>query len=40
MLHDPSHITPPEVAEEIHLEQFEIDVLRKLAEENDKMSAV
>ncbi len=33
MLHDPSHITPPEVAEEIHLEQFEIDTLKKLAEE-------
>lgn len=33
MLHDPSHITSPEVAEEIQLEQFEIDVLKNLAEE-------
>ena len=33
MLHDPSHKTPPEIASEIQLEQFEIDVLKKLAEE-------
>ena len=32
MLHDPSHIEPPEVAEDIGLEAFEIDILRKLAE--------
>ena len=38
MLHDPSHVTPPEVAEEIHLEQFEIDVLKKLAEEWAKIA--
>ena len=33
MLHDPSHKSTPEVAREIRLEQNEIDVLRKLAEE-------
>ena len=33
MLHDPSHISPLEVAEEVKLEQFEIDVLKSLAEE-------
>lgn len=33
MLHDPSHKSPPEVARDIRLEQGEIDVLRKLAEE-------
>ncbi len=32
MLHDPSHITPLEVAEEVKLEQFEIEILRNLAE--------
>jgi len=33
MLHDPSHITPPEVAEAIKLEQFEIDILKRLGQE-------
>src|SRR6056297_3478767 len=33
MLHDPSHIAPPEVAEKIELQSFEIDILKKLAEE-------
>ena len=33
MLHDPSHITPPEIAEKIKLEKFEVDILKKLAEE-------
>ena len=33
MLHDPSHKSTPEVAREIRLEQNEIDVLRKLADE-------
>lgn len=33
MLHDPSHITPPETAEEIILKPFEKDILRALAEE-------
>lgn len=33
MLHDPSHITPPEVAKEILLEPSEIATLQKLAEE-------
>ena len=33
MLHDPSHRTTPEVAQEIRLGQDEIGVLRKLAEE-------
>ena len=33
MLHDPSHKSTPEVAKEIRLEQHEIDVLRKLADE-------
>ena len=31
MLHDPSHITPPEIAQSIHLESFEVETLRKLA---------
>ncbi len=33
MLHDPSHKSTPEVAQDIRLGQEEIDVLRKLAEE-------
>ena len=33
MLHDPSHITVPEVVKEIRLEQKEKDVLRALAAE-------
>ena len=33
MLHDPSHISPLEVAEEVKLEQVEIDILKTLAEE-------
>lgn len=33
MIHDPSHISPPEVAQTIVLEPFETDVLRKLATE-------
>jgi hypothetical protein len=33
MLHDPSHISPQEVAGEINLEQAEIDILKSLAEE-------
>ncbi len=33
MLHDPSNITPPEVDEKIVLEAFEIEVLKRLAEE-------
>lgn len=33
MLHDPSHITPLEVTEEIKPEQAEIDILKSLAEE-------
>ncbi len=33
MIHDPSHIMPPETAEDIVLEQFEIDILKRLAEE-------
>ena len=33
MLHDPGHIEPPEIAEEIVLEQFEKDILRGLADE-------
>ena len=31
MLHDPSHITPPEITQNIHLEPFEVEILRKLA---------
>ena len=31
MLHDPSHITPPEIVQNIHLEPFEVETLRKLA---------
>jgi len=34
MSHDPSHITPLEGAEEVRLEQFEIDILKTLAEED------
>ena len=33
MLHDPGHIESPEIAEDIELQQSEIDVLRGLAEE-------
>ena len=31
MLHDPSHITPPEIAQNIHLEPYEVEILRELA---------
>ncbi len=40
MLHDPSHKTPPEVAEEIKLDTTEIDILKKLAEEWASISAL
>ena len=40
MLHDPSHISPLEVAEEIKLEQAEIDILKTLAEEWVEISAL
>lgn len=40
MLHDPSHIEPPEVAEEIKLSQSDIDVLRKLGEEWARVSSL
>ena len=33
MLHDPSHVTPVPVEQEIHLSQKEIDILRKLGAE-------
>ena len=33
MLHDPSNITPPEVDEQIVLKPYEIEVLRRLAED-------
>ncbi len=33
MLHDPSHISPLEVAEEVQLDQSERDILKSLAEE-------
>lgn len=33
MLHDPSHITPPEVASHIELDVSEMDVLKRLAEQ-------
>ena len=33
MLHDPSHITPREIAQDISLESSEVAILRKLAEE-------
>jgi len=39
MLHDPSHITFPEVAKDIKLEDREIDVLRHLAEEWAQIAA-
>ena len=39
MLHDPSHISPLEVAEEIKLIQVEIDILITLAEECAEISA-
>jgi hypothetical protein len=38
MLHDPSHKSTPELATEIRLDQDEIDVLRKLAEEWAKIA--
>ncbi len=31
MIHDPSHITPPKIAQNIHLEPCEMETLRKLA---------
>jgi hypothetical protein len=40
MLHDPSHITPPEVAKNIILEPSEIKILRKLAEEWAEIAAL
>lgn len=40
MIHDPSHITPPEVAQKIILEPLEIDVLRKLAAEWASISSL
>jgi len=40
MLHDPSHITPPEVAEDIKLEQFQIEILKNLAEEWAQITAL
>lgn len=39
MLHDPSHITPPEVAREIVLKPFEQEVLKALAEEWTRAAA-
>ena len=33
MLHDPSHHTPPPVANEIKLSQKDKDILRRLADE-------
>jgi hypothetical protein len=40
MLHDPSHISPQEVAGEINLEQAEIDILKSLAEEWANMASL
>jgi hypothetical protein len=40
MLHDPSHKTPPEVAEEIKLEPHETGILKKLAEEWASIAAL
>lgn len=40
MLHDPSHISPQEVAGEINLEQAEIDMLKSLAEEWANIAAL
>ena len=39
-MHDPSHISPLEVAEEIKLEQAEIDILKSLAEEWAEIAAL
>jgi len=39
MLHDPGHIESPEIAEDIVLQQFEIDVLRSLADEWAEISS-
>jgi len=40
MLHDPSHIAPPEVASEIELDPSEIVVLRSLAEELARIASL
>jgi hypothetical protein len=40
MLHDPSHITPPEVLRDIKLEEYEIDTLRKLSEKWAEIAAL
>ncbi len=40
MLHDPSHITPPPVAEEIHLSHKDTEVLRRLADEVARIAAL
>jgi hypothetical protein len=40
MLHDPSHVTTPELTQDIHLKTYEIDVLRKLAEEWAEIAAL
>ena len=40
MLHDPDHINPSETAEEIELEQNEVDILRSLAEEWANISSL
>ena len=40
MLHDPGHIESPEIAEDIELQQSEIDVLRGLADEWAEISSL
>lgn len=40
MLHDPSHITPPPVAEEIHLSPHDRDTLRALASQLAEIAAL
>lgn len=40
MLHDPSHITPPPVAEEIRLSGKDTEILRRLADEVARIAAL
>ena len=40
MLHDPSHISPPEVASEIKLDPSEMDELKRLAEQWAQIAAL
>ncbi len=40
MLHDPSHYTPPPIAEPIHLSARDTDILRGLASQVAEITAL